>query len=124
MKVKGTRQDDHLSGTSGDDVIIGGRGDDVIRSGGGSLDIMKGGKGRDTFVISTDQFALIRDFQPGKDQLVLVDDLSPQPLGVTPLEPSDFGTIVTINNGVVEYQGSPVVAVGHVAVGYDDLFLN
>ena len=123
MKLIGTQKDDYLSGTSGDDVISGGRGDDVIRSGGG-LDILKGGKGRDTFVVSTDQFALIRDFQPGKDQLILVDDLSPQPLGVTPLDPSDFGTLVAIDSGVIEYDGTPVVAIGSVAISTDDLSLN
>lgn len=124
MKIIGTKKDDNLAGTTGDDILKGGKGDDFIRSGGDGLDIMKGGDGADTFVVSVDQFVFIRDFEPGKDHLILVDDSNPQPNGATPLDPGDFGPLVTVTNGVIEYQGSPVVAVGDVGVGYGDLLLN
>lgn len=123
MKIKGTKKADTLKGTDGDDKIIGKAGDDTIMGGGGA-DVMKGGKGRDTFVVSTDQIAFIKDFTPGKDRLVIVDDMNPQPGGLTPLDPLDFGSLVTINNGTAIYDGSPVAVVGYVDITAGDIFLN
>ena len=124
MKVIGTKRDDFLGGSSGNDVIKGPGGDDFIRSGGDGLDILKGGKGADTFVVNVDQFALIKDFKPGQDQIIPVDELNPQVEGATPLDPADFGTHVNFTNGVIEYNNTPVVAVGGVALSADDLLLN
>lgn len=123
MKIKGTNKADMLKGTTGDDVINGRGGDDTIMGGGGA-DVLKGGKGRDTFVVSPDQMAFIRDFTPGKDRLVIVDELNPQPGGVTPLNPADFGSLVSIHNGTAIYDGSPVAVVKYVDIGAGDIFLN
>lgn len=123
MKIIGTNKDNTLKGTTGDDTIIGKAGDDVIMGGGGA-DVMKGGKGRDTFVVSTDEIAMIRDFTPGKDQIVIVDEVAPQPTGVTPLDPLDFGSLVTVANGTLIYDGTPVAVIGYVDVTAGDLFLN
>lgn len=124
MKIKGDKHDNILRGTAGDDKIIGKCGNDTIMGGGGGIDVMKGGKGRDTFVISPDQMAFIKDFTPGKDRLVIVDEMNPQPSGVTPLDPLDFGSLVSIDNGAVIYDGTPVAVVGYVGMAASDIFLN
>lgn len=123
MRINGTGKANTLKGTAGNDNMIGKGGNDTL-IGGGGLDVMKGGKGRDTFVISTDQFALIRDFKPGKDSIVFVDDVTDVGIGVAPLDPSDFGTLVTFSQGVLSHDGAPVVAVGDVPLSYADLFVN
>lgn len=123
MKIVGTNKANTLKGTPGNDKINGKGGNDTIMGGGG-VDVMKGGKGRDTFVVSADQIVFIKDFTPGKDRLVIVNDLNPQPGGLTPLDHSDFGTLVSIKNGTAIYDGAPVAVVGYVDISAGDIFLN
>lgn len=78
--ITGTRRRDVLSGTDRDDVIDGGARRDVIDGGrgndrligGSGFDLIRGGEGRDSFVLEPgfgrDR---IRDFEPGRDRLLL-----------------------------------------------------
>lgn len=71
MKIKGTKNNDHLTGTDGFDKIVGGRGSDVLEGNGG-FDHLKGGKGSDLFILSDAASVVsILDFQPGKDRIVI-----------------------------------------------------
>ena len=72
MKIRGTKFADYLIGTDEADTIKGGRGRDVIDGGDGDNTLI-GGKGADTFLLRADAdgISVIRDFQPGKDRIVL-----------------------------------------------------
>lgn len=79
MKIIGTKKSDDLTGTSGDDVIKGRGGADDIWSLSGT-DKLWGGKGADTFhfsISSSEGVPLgvgldrIKDFQPGKDTVMV-----------------------------------------------------
>ena len=72
MKIRGTKFADYLIGTDEADTIKGGRGRDVIDGGDGDNTLI-GGKGADTFLLRADAdgVSVIRDFQPGKDRIIL-----------------------------------------------------
>ena len=121
-KIIGTKAKDTLIGTSGSDFITGKRGADVLVSNGGD-DVMKGGKGADTFVFFTSPDAsgampLILDFQPNKDDILIVaegfnDNVAPiydEATGVVSINAgSVFDAIVTIDSGLYLYSGDIVI---------------
>jgi uncharacterized delta-60 repeat protein len=84
--LSGGKENDLLFGGLGDDVLIGGFGDDTITTGAGN----------DLIYLAVDQGVnLIRDFQPGVDQLILIDGLTIDQLEFTA---SDGGTVITYKN--------------------------
>nr|RNJ66112.1 MAG: hypothetical protein EDM05_27535 [Leptolyngbya sp. IPPAS B-1204] len=72
-RLVGGRGDDTLLGNQGRDQLWGGDGDDLL-AGGAAANYLTGGKGKNTFVLSTDGTAIIRDFKAG-DRLALADQL-------------------------------------------------
>ena len=52
--------------------LRGRKGDDILYGGSGGDDVLIGGRGRDQFWIDAQpgSFAKVKDFRPGKDQLV------------------------------------------------------
>ena len=134
MKIKGTNKPDTLTGTPGDDTIIGkksgdilfggfgddhlygGKGNDRIYGGPGD-NVLKGGKGSDTFIISDDEFDQIRDFQPGKDKIMLVTDDTWIPTG-----PDNINPYVAYSGDVLSYKGEPVAQVAHLDPAHDLLY--
>ena len=61
-RLRGGRGNDILFGEEGDDRLHGGAGDDTLNGGAGD-NRLNGGSDSDTFVLSADGFALIRDFE-------------------------------------------------------------
>ncbi|MGF1499245.1 MAG: pre-peptidase C-terminal domain-containing protein [Elainellaceae cyanobacterium] len=94
-RLGGDRGDDDLFGSQGNDFLDGGRGDDVLTgvnplvsaAGSREADVLIGGRGDDVFVLGDStqvyyddgfastpgitSFALIQDFQPGRDVIQL-----------------------------------------------------
>ncbi|NEP83957.1 MAG: type I secretion C-terminal target domain-containing protein [Okeania sp. SIO3B3] len=64
-EIEGTRRRDTLTGTDGDDTITGFQG----------RDILTGGEGSDRFVYDSllDAGDIIKDFDPGSDQIILTE---------------------------------------------------
>ncbi|MBF2076837.1 MAG: S8 family serine peptidase [Synechococcales cyanobacterium C42_A2020_086] len=80
----GEAGNDQLAGDAGADVLLGHAGADRL-IGGNGRDLLAGGAGRnqllggaeaDTFVLSREGLALIRDFQVGQDRLALTSGLN------------------------------------------------
>jgi uncharacterized delta-60 repeat protein len=87
--LSGGKENDLLFGGDGDDVLIGGFGDDTINTGAGN----------DLIYIAVDQGVnLITDFQPGGDQLVLIDGLTIDQLQFSA---GDGGTLVVYQEQVL-----------------------
>ena len=65
---------DWLVGDAGDDTINGGEGADLLGGAAGS-DVLNGGKGADTFIVERwgAGLDLIVDFEPGVDEIDVVD---------------------------------------------------
>ena len=61
---------DTLLGGDGEDWLVGGKGKDTLNGGKGENKLV-GGKGRDRFRLQHKGMAIITDFQPGEDQLIL-----------------------------------------------------
>lgn len=100
----GGEGDDQLVGHKGDDTLFGGAGNDLLdgefasfgyADGTGDIDALFGGTGRDTFKISyiddgdptnsgTQDYSLIKDFNPSQDFILLTGDKSNYFLGASP----------------------------------------
>ncbi len=74
-KIRGTRNNDDLYGEDGDDKLIGKRGDDWIYPGssGQRGDIIKTGPGHDRVIADPNGYAIIMDFEIGKDEIDVID---------------------------------------------------
>ncbi|TVQ43283.1 MAG: hypothetical protein EA365_13055 [Gloeocapsa sp. DLM2.Bin57] len=70
--IRGTTGNDTIRGAQGNDTLIGGAGDDLLFGGPGH-NILTGGVGSDRFVLTPPGvgFQRIRDFQPGRDIIVI-----------------------------------------------------
>ncbi len=69
--LNGMNGNDTLNGGNGNDILNGGTGDDYLRGGAG-IDQATGGAGADDFVFfAGDGTLVIKDFEPGVDDLVL-----------------------------------------------------
>ena len=72
-KLKGTNGNDKIIGKGGADKIFGNGGDDLIDPGewekGGAPDKIYGGPGADTFVLSDNYWAVLKDFNVIEDRL-------------------------------------------------------
>jgi predicted extracellular nuclease len=64
-RIKGQSGNDFIWGEGGDDFLFGDAGDDVLHGGEG-YDVLAGGVGRDTFVFTTLDGDLIKDWQAGE----------------------------------------------------------
>lgn len=100
----GGEGDDRLLGLTDNDILFGGAGNDLLdgesanygyADGTGDLDILFGGAGRDTFQISyiddgdptnsgTQDYSLIKDFNPNQDSIQLTGDKSNYFLATSP----------------------------------------
>lgn len=67
---------DRLFGGAGNDELIGGDGDDILASGSGSLNRLSGNAGSDIFVLASDGFSQVLDFELGKDRIGLSENLT------------------------------------------------
>ena len=74
----GGKSDDLLIGNNASNRLKGKKGDDVLFASTGSKNKLIGGKGRNKFLINSDQeaFVVVKDFNHRKDRLVL--DTSPE----------------------------------------------
>jgi Ca2+-binding RTX toxin-like protein len=98
--VSGGGGRDRLEGGKGNDRLVGGAGADALTGGTGE-NRLTGGNGRDRFQLQRGGRAIILDFQPGKDRLVL-------PQGVT------FGAIEVVQKGrsrLIEVSGQVLAQV-------------
>ena len=70
----GGASDDRLIGNMASNRLLGRQGDDLLYGGTGGGDVLIGGRGRDQFWIDVQpgSFAKVKDFRPGKDQLVFL----------------------------------------------------
>jgi Ca2+-binding RTX toxin-like protein len=94
---------DRLQGGKGDDRLVGGAGADELAGGAGE-NRLTGGRGRDRFQLQRGGRAIVLDFQPGEDRLVL-------PQGVT------FGAIEVILQGrsrLIQVSGQVLAQVNQV----------
>ena len=68
----GGKGDDLLIGNAASNRLKGKKGDDILYAGAGSRNKLIGGKGRDKFLIDSDEgtFVVIKDFHRQKDRLV------------------------------------------------------
>ena len=83
--LDGGKGRDRLSGNAGDDILLGARGRDILVGGAGAdllvggsgIDQLTGNGGRDRFVLEDGPgLLIITDYQDGKDQLALNEDLT------------------------------------------------
>jgi Lipase/Calx-beta domain/CARDB/Domain of unknown function (DUF4114)/RTX calcium-binding nonapeptide repeat (4 copies) len=108
LKITGTKYDDNILGGSGDDILQGGLGNDTL-IGNGGIDVVTGGAGQDTFDLhnyaahGNGDYALIKDFNPNDDELVL-DDLN---IEFTVADTSNIPGVT----GAALFKGTDLVAV-------------
>ncbi|MEB3293280.1 MAG: calcium-binding protein, partial [Synechococcales bacterium] len=75
-RLNGGAGSDRLFGGAGNDDLIGGEGDDILAGGSGSLNYLRGDSGSDIFVLATDGFNQVLDFEPGIDKIGLSGNLT------------------------------------------------
>jgi Calx-beta domain/RTX calcium-binding nonapeptide repeat (4 copies) len=90
--LRGNENNDLLDGCEGNDTLLGGKENDTIfggvgddfLSGDSGDDFLIGGSGGDRFLLSADSgMDIIRDFEPGKDAIVLSKGLTSSELSIT-----------------------------------------
>lgn len=77
--VKGTSENDVIRDTARNDTLRGKAGDDFLYATKG-VDTLYGGPGHDTFVLSEGVFAVLADFNPQEDRII-IDDVETIRLG-------------------------------------------
>jgi len=111
-QVKGGRGNDVLNGGGGQDTLLGGDGEDWLVGGNGKDTLnggkgenkLVGGKGRDRFELQRGGMAIVADFRPGEDQLILPQGLA-------------FSTIDIIRQGqnsLIQTSGQVFAKLNHV----------
>lgn len=75
-RLNGGGGSDRLFGGAGNDELIGGDGDDVLVGGSGSLNRLSGNAGSDIFVLASNGFSQVLDFELGKDRIGLSENLT------------------------------------------------
>lgn len=128
----GGRGDDRLHGGNGNDLLKGGKGDDIL-DGRSGLDTLKGGKGKDTFFAGPDNHVTIKDFKSGVDHIVLEDsgpggdfdfsDYGYSGKGHHALKSQDFDALVTVENGVLSFDGVIMATIGSASISYSDILI-
>ena len=115
--ISGGAGSDSISGGAGNDNIAGGAGDDVLEIGAG--DIVSSGAGEDIIqfdlsqISDTGELPTITDFQPGEDDITLVED-----------EDSDAQATLVYDQetGTLILDGSPIVSLGEeLSLGAGDI---
>jgi Ca2+-binding RTX toxin-like protein len=96
LNVTGTKYDDTIQGGIGNDILKGGAGNDRL-IGNGGIDVLTGGAGSDNFDLrnyatqGNGDYALIKDFSPDEDRLIL--DVATTDYTVTNTSPITAGLI-------------------------------
>lgn len=75
-RLNGGAGSDRLWGEAGNDELIGGDGDDILAGGSGSLNRLSGNAGSDIFVLASDGFSQVLDFELGRDRIGLSENLT------------------------------------------------
>ncbi|NJK70070.1 MAG: hypothetical protein HC941_29410 [Microcoleus sp. SU_5_3] len=96
--INGGRDDDYIEGGFGADIVFGGKGNDYL-IGGGDTDTLIGGGGSDTFGLTSNGVAIIRDFDAASDFLELLDDLTGSRVLVARNDSNSVGVYASSNGG-------------------------
>jgi Ca2+-binding RTX toxin-like protein len=110
--LRGNRGEDTLRGEAGEDWLNGGKGDDLL-AGGQNRNILIGGKGEDRFLLETQGFQIVRDFEVGEDKLQLGAGLQfDQLFDQLNVEQRGKHTLISLNNNpLMQLQNSAASAI-------------